>query len=176
MQSYQAITMILAVDVAYHKEAALVGGVLFRDWSDEKPLRELLISCEVPDNYMPGQFYRRELPCIAALLEQVSEPLDYILIDGFVYLGRNKDPGLGKHLHDMLEQGVAVLGVAKTPFKDTPKSCEVLRGKSRKPLYVTAAGIQGDRAKFFIKSMHGKTRIPTLLKYVDRLCRSVSSS
>ena len=175
MQSYQTITMILAVDVAYHKEAALVGGVLFRDWSDEKPLRELLISCEVPDNYTPGQFCRRELPCIAALLEQVSEPLDYILIDGFVYLGRNKDPGLGKHLHDMLEQGVAVLGVAKTPFKDTPKSCEVLRGKSLKPLYVTAAGIQEDRAKFFIKNMHGKTRIPTLLKYVDRLCRSVSS-
>jgi len=165
--------MILAVDVTYHKEAAIVGGVLFLNWTDEKPLRELVISCSVPENYMPGQFYRRELPCIAALLGQVPEPLDCILIDGFVFLGRNKDPGLGKHLRDMLEQKVAVIGVAKTPFRDTPKSCEVLHGKSRKPLYVTAAGIQEEKAKFFIKSMHGNTRIPTLLKYVDRLCRTV---
>ena len=167
--------MILAVDVAYHKEAAIVGGVLFRDWNDEKPLKELVISCKVPDNYIPGQLYRRELPCIAALLEHVSEVLDCIIIDGFVYLGKAKNPGLGKHLGDMLEQKVAVIGVAKTTFKDTPKSCEVLRGKSRKPLYVTADGVSEDRAKFLIKSMHGKDRIPTLLKYVDRLCREVAS-
>jgi deoxyribonuclease V len=167
--------MILAVDVAYHKEAAIVGGVLFRDWTDEKALKELVISCAVPDNYMPGQFYRRELPCIAALLEQVPEALDCILIDGFVYLGRDKEPGLGKHLRDMLEQKVAVIGVAKTPFRNTPKSCEVLRGKSRKPLYVTADGIKEDRAKFLIKSMHGQDRIPALLKYVDRLCRASAS-
>ena len=167
--------MILAVDVAYQKEAAIVGGVLFRNWKDEKPLKKLVISYSIPDNYMPGQFYRRELPCIAALLEQVPEVLECIVIDGFVYLGRAKEPGLGKHLRDMLEQKVVVIGVAKTPFKDTPKACEVLRGKSQNPLYVTADGIKEDRAKFLIKSMHGLDRIPTLLKYVDRLCKAVAS-
>jgi deoxyribonuclease V len=167
--------MNLAVDVVYKKKAAIVGGVFFRNWTDEKPLRELVISCSIPDNYMPGQFYRRELPCIAALLEQVPEPLDCIIIDGFVYLGSAKEPGLGKHLSDMLEQKIAVIGVAKSPFTDTPKSCEVLRGKSKNPLYVTAEGIKGERAKLLIKTMHGQDRIPTLLKYVDLLCRTAAS-
>ena len=167
--------MNLAVDVAYKKKAAIVGGVFFRNWKDEKPLRELVISCSIPDNYMPGQFYRRELPCIAALLEQVPEPLDCIIIDGFVYLGSAKEPGLGKHLCDMLEQKVAVIGVAKSPYTDTPKSCEVVRGKSLNPLYVTADGINEGRAKLLIKTMHGQDRIPTLLKYVDRLCRTAVS-
>lgn len=167
--------MNLAVDVAYTKKAAIVGGVLFHDWTDEKPFKDVVMSCSIPDTYMPGQFYRRELPCIAELLRHVPETLDCILIDGFVYLGRARQPGLGKHLRELLEQKVAVIGVAKTPFKDTPKSCEVLRGKSRNPLYITADGINEDRAKFFIKSMHGKGRIPTLLKHVDRLCKSFVS-
>ena len=163
--------MILAVDVAYTKEAATAAGVLFRNWTDEEPLKEFVISCTIPDNYIPGRFYLRELPCIAALLQQVPGPIDFIVIDGFVYLGRARKPGLGKHLHDMLEQKVAVIGVAKTPFRDTPESFEVLRGKSRNPLYITAEGIDEERAKLLIRKMHGKTRIPALLNYVDRLCR-----
>jgi len=168
--------MILAVDVAYQNDTALVGGILFRDWSDPKPLEELVIPCKVEDNYIPGMFYRRELPCIASLLQHVSDKPDCIIIDGFVYLGRAKTPGLGKHLYDMLEQKVAVIGVAKTPFKDTPLSCEVLRGSSKKPLYVTAAGIKEKTAKSHVQSMHGHGRIPTLLKYVDRLCHTAAAS
>ncbi len=167
--------MILAVDVSYQGDTALVGGVLFRDWSDDKPARELLISCSVPDNYLPGQFYRRELPCIVALLQQVTEPLTCIVIDGFVYLGRAQEPGLGKHLRDMLDNNVAVIGVAKTPYRDTPESCQLLRGKSRKPLYVTADGMDLEKAKFLVTSMHGQDRLPTLLKRVDRLCRGADT-
>ena len=163
--------MILAVDVAYKKESAIAAGVLFRNWTDEESLKEFVISCAIPDNYIPGRFYLRELPCIAALLQKVPDPFDCIVIDGFVYLGRARKPGLGKHLHVMLEQKVAVIGVAKTPFRNTPESCEVLRGKSRNPLYITAEGIDEERAKLLIRKMHGKARIPTLLNYVDRLCR-----
>ena len=163
--------MILAVDVAYHKNPAPAGGILFRDWADPAPLQELVVPCTIEDNYIPGQFYRKELPCIATLLAHISDEPDCIIIDGFVYLGRAKEPGLGKHLYDMLEQKVAVIGVAKTPYKDTPKSCELLRGSSRKPLYVTAEGMKEEAAKLLVKSMHGQDRIPTLLKYVDRLCR-----
>ena len=163
--------MILAVDVAYHKNTATAGGILFRDWADPASLQELVVPCMTEDNYIPGQFYRKELPCIATLLAHISDEPDCIIIDGFVYLGRAKEPGLGKHLYDMLEQKVAVIGVAKTPYKDTPKSCEVLRGSSGKPLYITAVGMEEEAAKFLVKSMHGQGRIPTLLKYVDRLCR-----
>ncbi len=167
--------MILAVDVCYLNEKAIVGGILFSDWTDAKPCRELVISCQVPDAYMPGQFYRRELPCIGALLEQVPEKLECIVIDGFVYLGRHKEPGLGKHLRDMLDRKVVVIGVAKTPYQDTPESCRLLRGAGSNPLYVTASGISVERAKLLISSMHGQDRIPTLLRHVDRLCRAAAS-
>lgn len=168
--------MILAVDVAYGDNRAVVAGVLFNDWPDAKPAEEIVISCPVPDNYLPGQFYRRELPCIALLLEHVAQPVDFIIVDAFVYLGRDKKAGLGKHLRDILEQKTAVIGVAKKPYRETPESCNVLRGRSRKPLYVTADGISLKRAKFLVSIMHGKGRIPTMLRHVDRLCRKSEST
>lgn len=163
--------MILAVDVDYRDQEAIVAGILFHNWTDEKPLREYLISCQVSDDYMPSQFFRRELPCIGELLTHVNTELECIIIDGFVHLGKEKKPGLGMHLWDMLEQKVVVIGVAKSPFKNTPKSCELLRGKSKTPLYVTAEGIKQERAKLLIRNMHGEDRLPTLLKLADRLCR-----
>ena len=166
--------MILAVDVDYHDQEAIVAGVLFHDWTDKKSLREYLISCQVPDDYMPGYFFRRELPCIAELLTHINTALECIVIDGFVHLGRDREPGLGMHLWDMMEQKIVVIGVAKSPFKNTPKTCELRRGKSKKPLYVTAAGINQERAKLLIRNMHGSDRIPVLLKLVDRLCRGTN--
>ena len=163
--------MILAVDVDYHDQEAIVAGVLFHDWTDEKSSQEYLISCEVPDDYMPGYFFRRELPCIAELLSHINTELECIVIDGFVHLGVDMEPGFGMHLWDMLEQKVVVIGVAKSPFKNTPKTCELRRGKSKKPLYVTATGIKQERAKLLIRNMHGEDRLPTMLKLVDRLCK-----
>ncbi|PKN30756.1 MAG: endonuclease V, partial [Deltaproteobacteria bacterium HGW-Deltaproteobacteria-21] len=49
---------------------------------------------------------------------------------------------------------------------------EVFRGRSKSPLYVTAAGMDPSEAAGHIRSMHGGHRIPTLLKQVDRLSRS----
>ena len=164
--------MILAVDVSYRDRAAVVGAVLFRDWLDEKPVQEFVITCPTPYGYIPGQFFRRELPCITAMLEHVAQPLDFIVIDGFVYLGKEKKPGLGKHLRDSVNNKVVVIGVAKRPYLNTPKSTEVLRGRSRRPLYITADGISPKRAKSLIRNMHGRNRIPTLLRYVDQLCKS----
>jgi len=48
----------------------------------------------------------------------------------------------------------------------------VLRGDSRRPLYVTAAGLDPAAAALHVRSMHGPFRIPTLLKRVDQLCRT----
>ena len=166
--------MILAIDVNYRGREAIVAGVLFRNWTDEKPHQEFLISCQVPSSYMPGEFYRRELPCIAELLTHVNTELECIVIDGFVHLGNKREPGLGMHLWDMLEQRVAVIGVAKSPYMDTPASCEICRRKSKRPLYVTAQGIKQERAKLLVKNMHGNDRLPTLLKLTDRLCRKAA--
>ena len=53
-----------------------------------------------------------------------------------------------------------------------PKECEVYRGKSKKPLFITSVGIELEQAKQHIQSMAGKDRFPLLLKQADILSRS----
>jgi len=164
--------MILAMDVDYRQDKAVVAGVLLRDWQDEAPIKEIVADCDLVHDYVPGEFYRRELPCLLKLLEQINIDLNTIVIDGYVYLGKDHTPGLGRYLYDALDKPIAVIGVAKTAFKDTPASTEVRRGTSQRPLYVTAIGMDEASAKHRIQAMHGRDRIPTLLKYVDHLCRA----
>jgi deoxyribonuclease V len=167
--------MILAVDVDYREDRPWVAGILFRDWGDAQPAAERVVECEMTGDYRPGEFFRRELPCIERLLREIGQPVDCIVVDGYVYLGSERRPGLGKHLFDALEQQIPVIGVAKTPFRDTPDSTAVFRGPSTRPLYVTAAGVADDLARQRIRAMHGEHRIPTLLQRVDRLCRQAGS-
>ena len=65
--------------------------------------------------YIPGSFYKRELPCILSLLSDINETVDTIIVDGYVSLGSR--PGLGQHIKDEIEPRVAVIGVAKNYFK-----------------------------------------------------------
>lgn len=162
---------ILAVDVDYRPDKAVAAGILFQAWGDSVPLQEISIICEIVDEYVPGEFYRRELPCILKLYKQLDKHVDIIVIDGFVHLGEERRPGLGTHLYEKLNGKVAVIGVAKSAFRDAPASTELLRGGSQRPLYVTAIGIEEDVARQAIQQMYGKDRLPTLLKQVDRLCR-----
>jgi deoxyribonuclease V len=164
--------VILAVDVKYSGNYAAVAGVVFAEWRDEVPQRELICFVEVPAPYQPGEFYKRELPCILELIEENQLQPDLVVIDGFVFLDGSTKPGLGKHLYDALGGKVAVIGVAKSRYKGITAEYEVFRGSSNKPLYVTAAGINLDEAKEHIRSMHGAYRQPTLLKKVDHLCRA----
>lgn len=162
--------MILAIDVDYRDNSASVGGVAFEHWDDAKESGAYKSHLSDIDSYVPGQFYRRELPCILKLLEEHDLHPSYIIVDGFVYLDGGSEPGLGKYLYDALKGHVAVIGVAKTPFKGILDECKVYRGMSKKPLYVTAAGMSLGKAKEHVKSMHGKFRLPYLLKKVDQLC------
>ena len=166
--------MIVAMDVDYRQDNAVVAGVLFRDWLDDAPIKELTTECDVLDDYVPGEFYRRELPCLLKLFEQFDCQPDTIVIDGYVYLGLDRAPGLGSHLFDALGKQIAVIGVAKSAFKDTPVSAAVRRGTSQRPLYVSAIGMDEARARQCIQSMQGPDRMPTLLKRVDYLCRSAA--
>ncbi len=166
--------MIVAIDVYYQDEKAIVAGVLFHFWDAPKAAEEFVIELKIDRvaEYEPGQFYKRELPCILALLETLEIFPETIVIDGYVTLGSDEKPGLGKRLYDAIEGKAAIIGVAKTRFQDTPESTEVYRGDSKRPLYVTAIGIDGSKAKGFIQDMHGEHRIPLLLKQVDRLTKS----
>jgi deoxyribonuclease V len=166
---------ILAVDVAYEQDKAVVAGVLFQDWEDAVPQQEFTLRCPPAEAYEPGKFYRRELPCVLSLLHQLHTGVDIIIIDGFVYLGEEHKPGLGCYLYESLDRQVAVVGVAKSAFKETPDSTALQRGSSQRPLYVTAIGIAEEIARQGILRMHGKDRLPALLKHVDQLCRKVAA-
>jgi deoxyribonuclease V len=167
--------MILAVDVDYHQGCARVAGILFRGWGDAQAAAEQVVECEIASDYRPGAFFRRELPCIERLLREIRQPLDCIVVDGYVFLGSERRPGLGKHLFDVVGQQIPVIGVAKTFFRDTPDSTAVFRGLSTRPLYVTVAGMDDELARQRIRGMHGEHRFPTLLQQVDRLCRQAAS-
>ena len=118
--------------------------------------------------YEPGSFYKRELPCLLAILRDVPHALEAIVIDGYVWLDVNERPGLGGHLFAAL--GTPIVGVAKTMFRGAP-AIPVIRGSGARPLFVSAAGMAVEEAARQVAAMSGAFRIPTLLKRVDQLCR-----
>ncbi|WP_036249600.1 endonuclease V [Methylobacter sp. BBA5.1] len=165
--------MLLAVDVDYRDAHAFIAGIAFENWQDASEQNVFRSQLGNIKAYRPGQFYRRELPCILKLIEEHQIVPDAIIIDGFVYLDGKSRPGLGKYLYDALQEKISVLGVAKKPFRGIARECELYRGASKKPLYVTSAGMPLTDAKQHIRSMHGPYRIPTLLKKVDQLCKTM---
>lgn len=166
--------MILAVDVHYRDTSATVAGVVFNHWDDAHALASHTVICNDIADYVPGEFYRRELPCILQLLDALAGvTIDCIAIDGYVWLGADRRPGLGAHLREALHERMPVVGIAKTYYAGTPAEAEVRRGGSDRPLYVSAAGMALDDARAAVARMSGSHRIPDLLKQVDRLARGL---
>jgi deoxyribonuclease V len=164
--------MILAVDVGYKERGARAAGLLFNRWDSAVPARELRVDIAQVAEYVPGQFYLRELPCILELLARLDADPQCVVIDGYVCLGEEERPGLGHHLWTSLGCRIPVIGVAKTYFHGTPVQSELYRGGSLRPLYITSAGIPLDEARDRILTMHGTHRVPSILKMVDALSRA----
>jgi deoxyribonuclease V len=167
--------MIACVDVDYRASEAIAACVLFRSWNDAFSADEKVERITKVEPYEPGQFFRRELPCLLAVLAGVGEPVETVVVDGYVWLRDEQTPGLGAHLYEALGRTTPVIGVAKTRFLSAV-AAEVKRGNSQRPLYVTAAGMDLQEAARHIQGMHGLHRIPTLLKRVDRLCRNAPAT
>jgi deoxyribonuclease V len=163
--------VLAAVDVSYSERVAVAACVVFGTWDDPTIAQEFTARIESPEPYVPGAFYRRELPCILAVLAKLEAPLEAVVVDGYVWLDGEGKKGLGAHLFEALGGRVVVVGVAKTGFAGANHAIAVLRGKSEKPLLVTAAGVPVETAASWVRRMHGKDRTPTLLRRVDRLCR-----
>ena len=166
--------MIIAVDAAYGDQFAFVAGVVFDKWDDDRPGDIVTRSVSGFDKYVPGEFYRRELTGILELLKDHRIRPDCIVVDGYVYLDGLSKAGLGKHLYDALEGKVSVIGVAKAEFKGIPDDFMIYRGRSRKPLYVTSAGVEAEQAKRWVMAMKGPYRRPKLLRLVDQVCRRLA--
>ncbi len=120
--------------------------------------------------YRPGEFYRRELPPLRSVIPR-SGRLALVVVDGYVDLDAAGRPGLGAHVH--AEFGVPVIGVAKTPFRTATHAAQVFRGRSGRPLYVTAAGMPMVDAAHLAEEMAGSFRVPDALRLADRLARGL---
>ena len=164
--------MIAAFDVLYAPdplceggEIAQVAGIRFETWGSEQILEEVVFRAFITEPYVPGEFYRRELPLILECLSKFTTRPDILVVDGYVDLGSGK-AGLGRKLHEATN--LPVVGVAKKSFLGS-EGVTLLRGESKKPLFITNAKLPG--ASSCISSMAGEFRIPKMLKHVDFLSR-----
>jgi deoxyribonuclease V len=63
-------------------------------------------------------------------------------------------------------------GVAKSPFRTATHAVPVLRGRSARPLFVTAAGMPLADAASVVRQMAGRFRLPDALRRADALART----
>lgn len=168
-----ATTMFGCVDVGYRGDRgpAVASCVVYEDWAAHESHEERVAVVQRVAPYVPGRFYRRELPCILRVLREVQSPIDVMVVDGHVWLDDRGAPGLGAHLFRALDEKIAVIGVAKNPFGHFRGHRRVVRGRSRKPLFVTATGIDLDVAARSIRLMHGAHRVPTSVARAHELSR-----
>jgi deoxyribonuclease V len=165
--------MKAAVDVRYEKDRAVAACVVFDTWQDGEPAR--LVRTEVPAaaRYRAGAFFERELPCLLSVLREADHRFEAIVIDGYVHLRPEVGKGLGASLCDTLAYSTEIIGVAKKPLAVADRFVEVRRGRSTKPLFVSAIGCPVERAAEHVSRMHGAYRIPTLLRLADRHARGI---
>lgn len=163
--------MLLAIDVYYKENLARAIGVLF-DWEDESPQDILIELLEGIEEYIPGEFYKRELPCLLKIVEKVNlSDLEAIIVDGHVNV-ENEKYGLGGKLYEQLYGQVPVIGIAKSPFyANKDMTIEIYRGKSKMPLYISSIGIDLNEVVEKVINMTGEYRIPNILKTLDMLTK-----
>lgn len=119
--------------------------------------------------YRAGEFYRRELPPIRAVLSGLSG-LGLLVVGGYADLDPGGRPGLGAYAQ--AEFGIPVIGVAKTAFRTASHAVPVLRGTSARPLFVTAAGMPRREAAELVRHMAGQHRLPDAIRRADTLART----
>jgi deoxyribonuclease V len=163
--------VLIATDVAYDEThgTALAAGIAFDGWAARRGARTYTVPIAGIAGYEPGAFYKRELPCLLALIGAIDGPIDAVIVDGHTWLQADR-PGLGHYLYEALDARVPVVGVAKRAFHRGIAE-PVLRGHSRQPLYVTADGLGVAEACDGLRAMAGPHRIPALLQQVDALSR-----
>jgi deoxyribonuclease V len=163
--------MKLAVDVRVGSGGAVAAAVAFDEWDSPQASRTYTSAMTGVEKAARGELDLRELPCLLQLLREHALQPEVIVIDGFVHLDAKEAPGLGQHLFQALGGRTAVIGVSRVPMSDTPAQFQVFREEESAPLIVTCVGIDLGAAKARLQAMHGKRRIPTLLKLVARIAK-----
>ena len=162
--------MIVAIDVHYREAFAKSVSIEFKNWSDENPSKIHEVFIKQVHEYIPGEFYKRELPCIIEVLKKSdTKKIEFIIVDGYVTLDDSGKLGLGGYLYKELGKKIPVIGVAKRYFANNKKNViEIKRGKSDNPIYITSKGIDVKKASEKIRKMKGNFRMPDLLRILDQ--------
>ena len=179
--------MIVAFDTYYYDEFSYTVAGVFDSWNSEK-VKYFVCNRRkgIDAEYVPGELYKRELPCIMQCLEKINmDNVTSIVVDGFVWVVNDKGervPGLGKRLQDAVlekyDRHISVIGIAKNPYHTHIPNCkEILRGKSEKPLYITCTeDYFTEHYSEEIKLMFGEYRIPDIIKSIDTKTKSYCAS
>ena len=176
--------MKLVMDVHFDAEGANAAAVAFDDWAAAEPDKTYVtrVAAVVPPaDAAPikkpprGAPDLKALPGLLQLLQDHALAPEVIVIDGFVHLDAQETPGLGWHLHQALLQAtgrtVPVIGISRKAMAVTPAQFEVVREEETAPLIVTCIGIDLASAKARLRTLHGRRRVPTLLKRAARLAK-----
>jgi deoxyribonuclease V len=167
--------MKLAVDVHFGGDGALAAAVAFDDWGAPEPSHSYTTRIAAVEKATRGAPDLRALPCLLQLLGEHALAPDLIVIAGFVDLDGDESPGLGRHLYLALGGRIPVIGVSKAALPGLPAQFEVFREDEAPPLVVTCAGIDLGAAKARLRAMHGRRRVPTLLKRVARIAKNTEA-
>ncbi|WP_088279281.1 endonuclease V [Ideonella sp. A 288] len=162
--------MKLAVVVQRDGEGAVAAAVAFDEWNAPEPSRTVVARMAQVEKAARGALDVLVLPCLLQLLREHALAPEVIVLDGLVHLDAAETPAIGWHLHRALEGRVPVIGVSKASMPDLPAQFKVHREDDAPPLVVTCLGIDLGAAKARVRAMHGRRRVPTLLK---RLARAV---
>ena len=175
--------MILALDSYYKDDICNTSLVVFENKDSSEPIYTDTVYTKVTSEYIPGEFYKRELPGIKKILKKIikEQPelwsqIHAVIVDSYITLkvGDKEWDGLGAYVNKFLNKighHKIIYGVAKSKFGNCDEiSGRVYRGKSKNPLYVQTTGAPAVIG-YTILEMHGNYRIPTMLKEVDRLSR-----
>ena len=167
--------MIIAIDTHYRDLAKTVA-IGFQGWESEEIVEINVSYVEYLEEYVPGEFYKRELPCILDVLTQFEKSdIELIIVDGYVTLNNQGKLGLGGYLYEELNKEIPIIGVAKKNYSEaSDNQIAITRGESKNPLFVTAMGIDLEESADLIKNMKGSYRIPNLLKLVDQKSKETS--
>ena len=179
--------MIVAFDTYYYNGFSHTVGGVFENWTDKEVKYFVTSKRECRDaEYIPGQLYKRELPCIMQCLNMLDlDEIDTIIVDSFVWLTTNGSdliPGLGMRLANKLyseydRNDITIVGIAKTSYHFTiPTSVEIKRGESKSPLYITCSNVDATKKyASLVEKMYGANRLPDIIKAVDSKTRDEST-
>ncbi len=164
--------MKLAIDLHFDSVGASVAALAFDEWDAAEPSRSFTSRIQHVEKAVRGELDLRALPCFLQLLREHALAAELIVINGLVHLDAQETPGLGRHLYHALGGSCPIIGVAKTAPAGMPEQFEVQREEETRPLIITCVGIDLGASKARVRGMHGRKRVPTLLKLAARLAKN----